>query len=163
MTPAHDFVDFEIARRHELPLDVTCIDEAGVVTDAIPSEFAGMDRFKAREMVRLRVVSTLRSHFLACNSMRIWYYCYYRLSSGWWWWESTVDELSIAEERCPSAAERAISSSRCSRNNGSYFSLVDPSKLTKMARNICSLICDGFHTEIVVKVLASFDIWKNIR
>uniref|UniRef100_A0A914WZV3 valine--tRNA ligase n=1 Tax=Plectus sambesii TaxID=2011161 RepID=A0A914WZV3_9BILA len=56
VTPAHDFVDFAIARRHDLPLDVTCIDEAGVITDAIPSEFAGLDRFEAREMIVKRLI-----------------------------------------------------------------------------------------------------------
>lgn len=51
VTPAHDFNDYEIAKRQGLP-SVKVIDESGVMTkEAGP--YAGLDRFKARaEVVR---------------------------------------------------------------------------------------------------------------
>ncbi|MFC4000316.1 valine--tRNA ligase [Prauserella oleivorans] len=48
VTPAHDPNDFEIGRRHELPMP-SIMDERGVVTAAGP--FQGMDRFEARPAI----------------------------------------------------------------------------------------------------------------
>jgi valyl-tRNA synthetase len=49
VTPAHDFNDFEMAKRHGLP-SVKVIDESGVMTkEAGP--YAGLDRFTARKEV----------------------------------------------------------------------------------------------------------------
>ncbi|AEH44784.1 valyl-tRNA synthetase [Thermodesulfatator indicus DSM 15286] len=49
VTPAHDFADFEIARRHNLPF-VKVMDEDGKMTkEAGP--YAGLDRFTARQKV----------------------------------------------------------------------------------------------------------------
>jgi valyl-tRNA synthetase len=45
VTPAHDPNDFEIGRRHELPMP-TIMDERGVIT--APGPFAGLDRMEAR-------------------------------------------------------------------------------------------------------------------
>jgi valyl-tRNA synthetase len=50
VTPAHDPNDFEIGRRHNLPMP-TILDESGVVTGT-GTRFDGMDRFAAREAVR---------------------------------------------------------------------------------------------------------------
>jgi len=50
VTPAHDPNDFEIGRRHGLPMP-TILDESGVVTGT-GTHFDGMDRFAAREAVR---------------------------------------------------------------------------------------------------------------
>jgi valyl-tRNA synthetase len=50
VTPAHDPNDFEIGRRHGLPMP-TILDESGVVTGT-GTRFDGMDRFAAREAVR---------------------------------------------------------------------------------------------------------------
>jgi len=61
ITPAHDANDFEVGRRHSLPMPVV-IDEHAVVrevTDAdgrVPASIAGLDRFEARE----RIVEMLR-------------------------------------------------------------------------------------------------------
>jgi len=49
VTPAHDFNDFEIAKRHHLPL-IKVIDEAGKMTSEAGS-YAGLDRFEARKRV----------------------------------------------------------------------------------------------------------------
>jgi valyl-tRNA synthetase len=50
ITPAHDPNDFEIGRRHGLPMP-TIMDEAGVIADS-GTRFDGLDRFAAREAVR---------------------------------------------------------------------------------------------------------------
>jgi valyl-tRNA synthetase len=48
VTPAHDPNDFEIGRRHELPM-LTVLDERAVVT--VPGPFQGLDRFEARPAI----------------------------------------------------------------------------------------------------------------
>ncbi|HEY0932520.1 MAG TPA: valine--tRNA ligase, partial [Trebonia sp.] len=48
VTPAHDPNDFEIGRRHELPV-LAVMDERGVIT--APGPFQGLDRFEARPAV----------------------------------------------------------------------------------------------------------------
>ena len=50
ITPAHDPNDFEIGRRHGLPMP-TIMDESGRIADT-GTEFDGMDRFEARVKVR---------------------------------------------------------------------------------------------------------------
>jgi valyl-tRNA synthetase len=50
LTPAHDAVDFEIARRHGLPpLDVMTDDAK--MNDQVPERFRGLDRYEARKRV----------------------------------------------------------------------------------------------------------------
>ncbi len=58
ITPAHDFADFEIAKRHNLPF-VKVIDEQGRMTEEAGS-YAGLDRFEARK----RVVEDLKAQGL---------------------------------------------------------------------------------------------------
>ncbi|WP_436979316.1 valine--tRNA ligase [Streptomyces sp. enrichment culture] len=48
VTPAHDPNDFEIGRRHDLPM-LTVMDERGVITAHGP--FQGLDRFEARSAI----------------------------------------------------------------------------------------------------------------
>jgi valyl-tRNA synthetase len=50
VTPAHDPNDFEIGRRHDLPMP-SIMDEAGVIANS-GTEFDGLDRFEARYAVR---------------------------------------------------------------------------------------------------------------
>ena len=52
ITPAHDFNDYEIGKRHDLEL-ITCLDFDGNIEnkDFIPEELRGIDRFKARERI----------------------------------------------------------------------------------------------------------------
>ncbi len=50
ITPAHDFNDFEVARRHDLPL-INIFDRHAQVTDAAPQPYRGLDRFEARKRV----------------------------------------------------------------------------------------------------------------
>jgi valyl-tRNA synthetase len=53
VTPAHDPNDFEIGRRHDLPM-LTVMDERGVIT--VPGPYAGLDRMEAR----FTIVAALR-------------------------------------------------------------------------------------------------------
>jgi valyl-tRNA synthetase len=50
ITPAHDFADFEVGRRHRLPL-INIFDEDARLTDAAPPAYRGLDRFDARKKV----------------------------------------------------------------------------------------------------------------
>ena len=50
ITPAHDFNDFEVGRRHELPL-INILNRDGSLNDSVPAAYRGLDRFEARKMV----------------------------------------------------------------------------------------------------------------
>ena len=50
ITPAHDFADFEVGRRHGLAL-INIFDRDARLTDAVPAAYRGLDRFAAREKV----------------------------------------------------------------------------------------------------------------
>ena len=50
ITPAHDFNDFEIGKRHNLEL-LNILNEDGSLNDNCPKEFQGLDRFEARKKV----------------------------------------------------------------------------------------------------------------
>ncbi len=53
ITPAHDFNDFEVGKRHNLPMINVFDTQARIVKDngSIPDAYHGLDRFKAREMI----------------------------------------------------------------------------------------------------------------
>jgi valyl-tRNA synthetase len=50
ITPAHDFNDYEVALRHDLPLIVIFTPRA-TLADDVPERFRGLDRFVARERI----------------------------------------------------------------------------------------------------------------
>ena len=50
MTPAHDFNDFEVGRRHNLE-KINIFDANACLTDAVPEMYRGLDRFAARKAV----------------------------------------------------------------------------------------------------------------
>ncbi|MGF1463898.1 MAG: valine--tRNA ligase [Maricaulaceae bacterium] len=50
ITGAHDFNDYEVARRHDLPLYVIFDDQARMIAPA-PEKYVGLDRFDARKAV----------------------------------------------------------------------------------------------------------------
>ena len=50
ITPAHDFNDFEVARRHNLPA-IQVIDEGGNMNKEAGPKYVGMDRFVCREQI----------------------------------------------------------------------------------------------------------------
>ena len=50
ITPAHDFADFEVGRRHGLAL-INIFDQDARLTDIVPAAYRGLDRFAAREKI----------------------------------------------------------------------------------------------------------------
>ncbi|HYD38048.1 MAG TPA: valine--tRNA ligase, partial [Allosphingosinicella sp.] len=50
ITPAHDFNDFQVGKRHNLP-QINIFDDFARINDNAPPEYRGLDRFKAREKV----------------------------------------------------------------------------------------------------------------
>ncbi len=48
ITPAHDFNDYEVGQRHDLPLH-EMMNPDGTVCDTAPSAYQGLDRFEARK------------------------------------------------------------------------------------------------------------------
>ncbi len=50
ITPAHDFNDFEVGKRHGLPM-ISIFDRDAKVNENAPAAFRGLDRFEARKKV----------------------------------------------------------------------------------------------------------------
>jgi valyl-tRNA synthetase len=50
MTPAHDFNDFEVGRRHDLEM-INILDGDGCINDVAPERFQGLDRYDARDAI----------------------------------------------------------------------------------------------------------------
>ncbi len=50
ITPAHDFNDFEVGKRHALPI-IDIFDEKARLNDVAPARYHGMDRFAARKAI----------------------------------------------------------------------------------------------------------------
>ncbi len=50
ITPAHDFDDFEVGKRHNLPL-FNILTRDGKLNDDVPAAYRGLDRFEARKQI----------------------------------------------------------------------------------------------------------------
>ena len=50
ITPAHDFNDFEVGKRHDLPM-INIFDRDAKLNEAAPADYQGMDRFEARKKI----------------------------------------------------------------------------------------------------------------
>ncbi len=50
ITPAHDFNDFEVARRHDLPM-IAIFDQDARINDNAPERYRGLDRYEARKRI----------------------------------------------------------------------------------------------------------------
>ena len=50
VTPAHDFNDYEIGKRHGLEL-INILTEDGTLNSIVPPDFVGLDRFEARKKI----------------------------------------------------------------------------------------------------------------
>ena len=50
ITPAHDFNDYDIGKRHDLPMYNILTDDAAL-NDEVPESYRGMDRFDARKKI----------------------------------------------------------------------------------------------------------------
>ena len=61
ITPAHDFNDFQVAKRNNLPL-INILTPDARLNDAVPTEFVGMERFQARKAIveRMEALGLLR-------------------------------------------------------------------------------------------------------
>jgi valyl-tRNA synthetase len=59
ITPAHDFNDYEVGQRHQLP-QISVLDLNGALNDNAPPEYRGLDRFVARK----RIVADLEAQGL---------------------------------------------------------------------------------------------------
>jgi valyl-tRNA synthetase len=56
ITPGHDFNDFEVGKRHNLPL-INILNKDGTLNDNVPEAYRGLDRFE----VRKRIVADLET------------------------------------------------------------------------------------------------------
>ena len=68
ITPAHDFNDFEVGRRHDLPM-INVLDARACMSGPIPERFRGLDRYEARdaivqEMQALGLLDRVEEHVL---------------------------------------------------------------------------------------------------
>jgi valyl-tRNA synthetase len=66
ITPAHDFNDFQVGRRHNLAL-INVLDQDARLNDEVPAAYRGLDRFEARkrivaDMEALGLVEKIESH-----------------------------------------------------------------------------------------------------
>jgi valyl-tRNA synthetase len=50
ITPAHDFNDYEIGKRHDLPI-INILTDNAAINDSAPDDYRGMDRFDARKKI----------------------------------------------------------------------------------------------------------------
>ncbi|MGA9795708.1 MAG: valine--tRNA ligase [Rhizomicrobium sp.] len=50
ITPGHDFNDFEVGKRHNLPL-INILTKDGKLNDSVPEAYRGLDRFEARKRI----------------------------------------------------------------------------------------------------------------
>lgn len=50
ITPAHDFKDFEVGKRHNLPM-ISVLNEHGAIRAGVSSSYDGLDRFDARKKI----------------------------------------------------------------------------------------------------------------
>jgi valyl-tRNA synthetase len=50
VTPAHDFNDFEVGKRHNLPM-ISILDRDAKMNENAPAKYQGMDRFDARKAI----------------------------------------------------------------------------------------------------------------
>ena len=50
ITPAHDFNDYELGKRHDLP-EYNILDDNAAINDSAPAAYRGLDRFAARKKI----------------------------------------------------------------------------------------------------------------
>ena len=72
ITPAHDFNDFEVGRRHNLPL-INILTDTGKLNDEVPETYRGMDRFEARAKVVEDLVALGLVEKIEPNAMKVPY------------------------------------------------------------------------------------------
>jgi len=50
ITPAHDFNDYDMGKRHDLPM-INILNDDATLSDNVPEKYRGLDRFEARKQV----------------------------------------------------------------------------------------------------------------
>jgi len=50
ITPAHDFNDYDMGKRHQLPV-INVLNDDATINDAAPEAYRGLDRFEARKQI----------------------------------------------------------------------------------------------------------------
>ncbi|ESR23532.1 valine--tRNA ligase [Lutibaculum baratangense] len=68
ITPAHDFNDFEVGKRHDLPM-INVLDERARINENAPDAYRGLDRYEARrrivaDMQELGLLERIDEHML---------------------------------------------------------------------------------------------------
>jgi valyl-tRNA synthetase len=68
ITPAHDFNDYEVGQRHQLPM-INILNKDGTLNDQVPADFRGMTRQQARQAVvdkmrELGLLKDIKDHIL---------------------------------------------------------------------------------------------------
>ena len=66
ITPAHDFNDFEVGKRHNLPM-INILNKDGTLNDNVPIDYQNMDRFEARkklikELTEKEILTEIKPH-----------------------------------------------------------------------------------------------------
>ncbi|MFZ1415401.1 MAG: valine--tRNA ligase [Defluviicoccus sp.] len=56
ITPAHDFNDFEVGRRHGLAM-INVLDARACMSDTVPERYRGLDRYEARDAIVAEISS----------------------------------------------------------------------------------------------------------
>ena len=69
ITPAHDFNDYDVGHRHDLPI-INILNEDASLNDEVPEKYRGMDRFEARKAViadldALSLLEKIEDHTMA--------------------------------------------------------------------------------------------------
>ena len=72
ITPAHDFNDFEVGKRHNLKM-INVLDANAHLNDAVPEAYQGMDRFEARDKIVAEMESLGLLEKIVDNPMTIPY------------------------------------------------------------------------------------------
>ncbi|MFY9641856.1 MAG: valine--tRNA ligase, partial [Rhodomicrobium sp.] len=72
ITPAHDFNDFEVGRRHNLE-PVNILTDTGKLNDNVPEAYRGLDRFEARKKVVADLVALGLVEKIEPNTMKVPY------------------------------------------------------------------------------------------
>jgi valyl-tRNA synthetase len=69
ITPAHDFNDYDVGKRHDLPI-INILNDDATLNDDVPERFRGLDRYAARDQVvaeleALGLVEKIEDHMMA--------------------------------------------------------------------------------------------------
>ena len=69
ITPAHDFNDYDVGKRHDLAI-INILNDDATLNDAVPERYQGLDRYAARKMVvaeleALGLVDKIEDHLMA--------------------------------------------------------------------------------------------------